>query len=231
MYNLCYESEYIPEKNINSIKVFKENSKGTKELIYEYIGFYLIKRLDNCTLLIIELGNSKKTLYADEHINKLLISLHGDAHTISKFEEQLEDLGKEGVIKKIKKAIVKIGNRLAIYSYEFGIVVSACFDSIKYSDEDNEFLVSYNLVTKFGLIKLYGVLNKEGYLYSNTLYFFAFGKSITINVNPENLDESIKKQLPKIEKIIERQKQFDKKRILLENECDMYLRRKKGSQL
>ena len=177
--NLTIIEKEITE-DIRSIEIMYNNN-----CIYDFIGEYKMVMLDTYTLGILSNDEEKYITY---------ITTTKEGPIISSFK--VPDDMFFVTLSRIKKAIVPYGFRNVVYSYEFGIITSASYESITY--RDGYFDVAYNINLDDTLVKLEGTLDMEGHLIDEALY--AKELDTYILVDEHNLDESIMMELPRLER-------------------------------
>lgn len=176
--------------------------------IYSFEGNFKVVSLDDETILIVEAQKSAYHLN-EKDPNHRAITFIGSNKTDT-YKDTFEVPAGSSItidenIAKIKKVILPFGYKFAVYSYEFGIVTSAQYHYIRYSQDTNTFFVRY-LVTgdKGESVLLHGTLDSEGHLINDELYSPLLNKNFP--VDEHNLEESIQKIKNKLCRMIEQKR-------------------------
>ena len=192
------------------------------QIYYRFQGTFTYELLDSSNVLIIETEDMNHQTCP----RLTIFSRIPEGHRINSFPIIAKVPKRSAGLRNIKKIIIPGYQKYFVYSYEFGIICSACYDQIQFDEETKTFDVSYHKSTEYGEIKLTGTLDSEGHLIDDTLYFPDIRCSYL--VDEHNLDNSIEDKVPKIERDIAKniRKQKANEYATWENEC--YLKRKKG---
>lgn len=189
--------------------------------IYDFEGLCKIVGLDESSIIIVE-----KTTDEIPYRGITIITKSENEIAIDKIpvpENKNIELTPE--LQNIKKIILPIGNRFVIYSYEFGFITSAAYDTIIHNKVDNQFSVTYRLNTIHGKLSLFGTLDADGHLIDDTLYSPLLKKGFL--VDEHKLAKSLEKYQKKIEKLLEKRKIDQEMYDFYAYECDLYLSKKR----
>lgn len=206
-------------KDYDKLTIYYLSSGGVK-LVYNNFGQFCVSLVDKNTICV----TNKKD---DKMLNSTFITSDDNGYTIKNFDVK-ETISFFPGYKDIKKVIIPGPFKMALYSYQYGIVVSSLYDKIMYDNEDKMFYVEYYMNTSDGYITLFGSLDTDGHLIDDTLYSPLLKKEFL--VDEHNLDNSINKYSDKIEELLLKRKKELEAEKLLDYECECYLRRKKNAR-
>ena len=188
---------------------------------YEFQGLFDYELLDSSHVLIKEIEDMHHRTYP----RLTIFTRIPEGHRIDSFPIIAEIPKRSAGLKSIKKLIIPGFQRYFIYSYEFGIICSACYDVIVFDEETKTFEVTYRKMTEYGEVKLTGTLDSEGHLIDDTLYMPEIRCSYL--VDEHNLDNSIERLVKKKEKDITKHFHKLEQNAYADWEYACYLKRKK----
>lgn len=224
---------------LSDLDIKKEHIKGTKydeltidypdsendEIKYRFEGISDYKMLDFFNVLIFEYEDP----YNKTSPQVTIFSRLDQGHRVVSFPVLNKWPTVTEELRKIKKLIIPYFNSYLVYSYEYGIVTSARYDSMTYDEETQTFQVSLKRLTSYGYVTLFGVLDSEGHLIDDTLFIPEL--DLELVVDEHNLEASIDTCLTKIEKKIEKRERQEKIHEYNEWEYQQYLKRKRKNGL
>lgn len=112
-----------------------------------------------------------------------------------------------------------------IYSYEYDLIISNLYDNIIYDDETNTFQVKKILRTNEGIVKLFGILDIDGFLLNESMYIPEL--DLEVYVDPLNLENSLKERMSLIEKKLKKRNYEREIKEFFKFEEEIYLKRKR----
>lgn len=226
----------MQNKIISDLKITINHLNGTKyneiaigypernntQNYYRFQGIFDYELLNFSNVLIIE----KEEMNNHTYPRLTVFSRISEGHRIDSFPIIAEVPPRTSGLKSIKKLIIPGFQRYFVYSYEFGVICSACFDQILFNEESKTFDVTYRKMTEYGEVRLTGILDSEGHLIDDTLYIPEIRCSYL--VDEHRLDDSVEALVPKIEKDIAKDIHKQRKKEYSDWEYEYYLKRKKG---